>query len=296
MANGLNTTGLPNTNSYSLGRGRLSAAAIDATTGLPLQYRDLGNAPEFNITITTEKLEHSSSRQGLKTIDKEVIISQKMECAFSLDEWNFQNLALNLSGAAATQDSSENIGMAANSGGITFFNLTASMSLTDVYGKHYDIINISTKKRLYNIDAGVVLGTDLKLFVNATEFSAPQYAKVTLDRKNGRIFVASDFSLGSSDFDPTVPLIAKWASAISTTVFDEVKAATQTNIKMAIKFIKVNPANGDEESEYQFHQVSLKPNGDTNLIGEEFGKFAFTGVVEANALADADSPYLTIRE
>jgi len=60
-------------------------------------------------------------------------------------------------------------------------------------------------------------------------------------------------------------------------------------------FIAENPAANDEQGEYQFHQVSLKADGDFALIGDEFSQMAFTAVAESNPLADPTAPTMRIR-
>jgi hypothetical protein len=75
---------------------------------------------------------------------------------------------------------------------------------------------------------------------------------------------------------------------------DQVRALTQTNVLGALKYIGENPANNDEEVEVQVHQVSLKPEGDMSLIGDEFSTMGFTGTSESNAVPDANSPFITV--
>ena len=90
---GVNTTGVPNTNDYNLGRGIVYFSLLD-TNGLPTGgYRDLGNAPEFNVSFETETLEHQASRLGLKVTDKEVVISQKCKLSQMLGLWVMMLLA-----------------------------------------------------------------------------------------------------------------------------------------------------------------------------------------------------------
>ena len=55
---GLNLTGQPNTDDYNLGRGVVYFATLDSATERPKSYRDMGNAPEFNITVTVEDVRH----------------------------------------------------------------------------------------------------------------------------------------------------------------------------------------------------------------------------------------------
>ena len=84
---GLNSTGAPDTRDYTLGRGIVRLAALTAA-GLPdlNGFRDLGNAPEFNITVAVEDVRHQSSRTQLKFTDKRCTVSQEVGLSFILDE------------------------------------------------------------------------------------------------------------------------------------------------------------------------------------------------------------------
>lgn len=81
------------TESYTLGKGRLSfkpdVAGVEGKS-----YMRLGNAPEFTLTLTTEKLEHFSSMSGLQLKDASVITKTTLMGAFTLDEPSAENLRL----------------------------------------------------------------------------------------------------------------------------------------------------------------------------------------------------------
>jgi hypothetical protein len=79
---------------YTLGKGIVYFNRKDLDTGLYLGERDLGNAPAFSFNVAIEKLEHFSSRGGLKAKDKTIISQITPSCAFSLDEITADNLAL----------------------------------------------------------------------------------------------------------------------------------------------------------------------------------------------------------
>jgi hypothetical protein len=83
----------PSTANYFVGKGILSFNRLDAD-GLPVGVRDLGNAPAFSIGPTVEKLDHFSSRAGVKQKDLTVILSQGLNVKFTLDEITLENLAL----------------------------------------------------------------------------------------------------------------------------------------------------------------------------------------------------------
>ncbi|RKZ95306.1 MAG: hypothetical protein DRQ46_08655, partial [Gammaproteobacteria bacterium] len=83
----------PNTDNYTLGKGVVyfnRKTDAGAFTG----ERDLGNAPAFSFNIALEKLEHFSSRGGLKAKDKEIISQITPGCSLTLDEVTAENLAL----------------------------------------------------------------------------------------------------------------------------------------------------------------------------------------------------------
>ena len=84
----------PSTDNYTLGKGIVYFDKKNATTGLYEGERDLGNAPAFSFSIAVEKLEHYSSRGGLRTKDKEIISELTPSVAFTLDEVTKENLAL----------------------------------------------------------------------------------------------------------------------------------------------------------------------------------------------------------
>lgn len=82
----------PNTDNYTLGKGVVffNQKVSEIYQG----ERDLGNAPAFTFNIALEKLEHYSSRGGLKAKDKEIISQVTPGLAFTLDEINKENMAL----------------------------------------------------------------------------------------------------------------------------------------------------------------------------------------------------------
>jgi len=271
---GINTAGVPQTKDYNLGRGALYFA--DLVSALPNAYRHLGNAPEFNISVEVETLEHQSSLQGLRVTDKEVIISQRISVSVTLDELNFDNVALFFSGETAVFSNAVAIA------GFAGHDMIDSVQL----GRWYDLVD-SNGVRVYNIDAGdltVTGDTAGALTLNDDYF---------VDTFSGRIRFPSPS--GSAGLAAAETINVTLAAKAGAGTVDEVRALTQTNVTGALKFIGENPANNDEKVEYQFHQISLKPEGDFGQISDEFSQMQFTGTAEANSTADTDSPTLTVR-
>lgn len=86
----------PNTDLLTLGKGVVSVA--EWSGGAPGSYRDIGNAPAFNVEIIIEMLEHFTSRQSSKMKDKEVVVQRGYTLNFDLDEIGFKNLEMFLMG------------------------------------------------------------------------------------------------------------------------------------------------------------------------------------------------------
>jgi len=273
---GPNLTGTANTNDYNLGRGIVYFATLE--NGLPTAYRDLGNAPEFNISVEVETVEHQSSRAGLRVVDKEVVISQKISLSITLDELNFENLATFFSGGQATHVNPATLIQAQ----FELIDTTPGVTL----GRWYDITN-AAGERAYGFtstSAVVVSNGD-----DDTELS--EGVDYDLDAEMGRIFLRTD----AVDIAAGDALDVEWTADGTIDNVSEVQALTTSAIIGALKFISVNPAASDAKTEYQFHQVSLKADGDFSLIGDEFTTMQLTGVAESNVSADSASPTLTIR-
>jgi hypothetical protein len=273
-----NTTGGANVNDYNLGRGIVYVSEL--VNGLPVAWRDLGNAPAFSMTIEKETLEHKSSREGLATVDKEVVLSQKMSISFQLDEINAENLALFLSGEKGSYANPGVLGVASQ-----------NQKWTDVeLGRWYDFTT-AAGVRIMGVDSVDVL---LEKYVDggAGDVALVEGTDYTFDGALGRVFLKSTAAniAAGDDMNLTVT-----ADAGAPATVNEVKALTQSNTLVAVKFVSENPANNDEQTEWQFHQVSLGPEGEASLIGEDWTVLGFSGVCQSNPTADADSPYCTTK-
>jgi len=272
-APGPNTTGQPNTSYYTLGRGKVYFAPL--VNSKPGGYRELGNCPEFTMTIESEKLEHQSSQGGLKVIDKEVIIATKLNVSFNCDELSFDNQSLFFSGTQVAAPTNPAIA------GFADYNM-----ITDVVkGRWYDIVN-AAGVRAYDVESAsvTVQKTPATAMVLGTDY--------LLDLEFGRIFFLTTgiVIVDGDEIDVTLA-----ADALAKPIY-EVQALTQTNIIGALKFIGSNAANNDKMTEYQIHQISLKPEGDFSGISDEFTQMGFTGAAESNPTGGgAGSPLMTIR-
>ena len=78
----------PNVQNYHIGKGIVSFKPTGAGS-----YTDLGNAPSFVYTPSVDKLEHFSSREGVKTKDFTAITTIAATIKVTLDEITPENLA-----------------------------------------------------------------------------------------------------------------------------------------------------------------------------------------------------------
>jgi hypothetical protein len=78
----------PNVQNYHIGKGIVSFKETGQSV-----FTDLGNAPSFTYSPTVEKLEHFSSREGVKTKDFTAITQVGATITFTLDEITGNNLA-----------------------------------------------------------------------------------------------------------------------------------------------------------------------------------------------------------
>lgn len=84
-------------NNYTVGRGKVYIKK----TG-DLDFIDMGNCTEFEFTPELEKLDHYSSREGIKVKDKSIVLQANGTLRMVLDEWSVDNLKLALLGSSAT--------------------------------------------------------------------------------------------------------------------------------------------------------------------------------------------------
>lgn len=104
----------PNVDNYYIGKGVMyfRPRNPDGTYG---PWRDLGNVPEFEFTSSTEKLDHFSSRTGVRTKDLSVIVEKNATCRIVLEEWTGPNLAMYLLGTQTGADETASIDIGTNS-------------------------------------------------------------------------------------------------------------------------------------------------------------------------------------
>ncbi len=277
---GFNLTGAPNTQDYVLGKGKILLAKINNATGLPdvNGFRDLGNSPQFNLTVTVEDRRHKNSRDCLAFTDARFIISQEVGLSFQLDEINFENLSDFLSGSTETYDNPHDV-----------THTDVSITLTVKLGRWYELRK-ANGTRVYNLDAAGVVFTIEKdattdvLLVEGTDYE--------IDKQLGLVRFKST-AVNIVNGDPVIWTITTGATTPKN--LDQVNALERSQVEGALLFIQDNSADCGQKTEYRFHKVSLTADGDLSLIGDEETVMSFTGVAEVNSLITDASQVLTVR-
>lgn len=277
---GFNLTGAPNTQDYVLGRGRVLLAKLDGATGLPDDdgFRDLGNCPQFNLTVTVEDLRHQNSRDCIKFTDKRFVISQDLGISFQLDELNFDNLNEFLSGTTQTYD---------NPHDVLHTDVTIEEDIKK--GRWYElrkangsrVYNLNATGVVFTIEKGPAPGTAL---VEGTDFE--------IDRQLGLIrpLPASVTLVNGDEIIWTIS-----TGATTPKDLDQVNALERASVEGALLFIQDNAGDCGQRTEYRFHLVSISADGDLSLIGDEVSVMSFSGVAEVNSFITDPSQVLTVR-
>jgi len=279
---GSNSSGAPNTRDYNLGRGRILLAALDALTGLPDAngFRDLGNAPEFTMTVDVEDLRHQSSRDCVKFTDKRFIISQEVGLGFQVDELNFENWSDFLSGSQLVYDNPHDATIA-----------DAVISAAVHLGAWYELRNVAGE-RVYALDAsGLVYTIEMDDVVDVLLVEGTDYE---INEKLGLIrFLPTAVNIAEGD--GALFNITTAATGLNIRDLDEVAALQRAEVSGALLFISENAGDCGQQVEFRYHKVSLTADGEVSLIGDEVSTLNFAGVAEKNALVADLSKVLTVR-
>lgn len=264
----------PNTDNYTLGKGIVYFNRKDISTGVYSGERDLGNAPEFTFNIAIEKLEHYSSRGGLRAKDKEIISQITPGLAFTLDEVTKENLAL------LTLADIETVSQ--TGGAITDEVVVANLGMRVVLSERgISAVTVA--------DDGVP--TTTYVAGPASNPLANYYIDTSLkDDVIGRIVIHADQSGCAAPITEGQDLYVSYTSAAVT--YTKIKAFAQTQVEGMLRFVSDNPAG--QQQELEVWRVSLTPTGDTALIGDDWSTLGFTGEILKDETNHADSPYMNI--
>jgi hypothetical protein len=264
----------PSTDNYTLGKGIVYFNKKDSTTGLYTGERDLGNAPAFTFNIAIEKLEHYSSRGGLRAKDKEIISQITPGVSFTLDEINAENLAL-LTLADVTT--------------VTQVGATKTDEVHKAYlGKRI----VLAERKISAVTVGDS-ATPTKTYVKGPASNPLANYDIDVTAKDdaiGRILIHEDQSGCVNPIVDGDDVYVDYTSGAVT--YTKIKAFAQTQVEGMLRFVSDNPAGLQQELE--IWRVSLTPSGDTAMIGDDWSTLGFSGEILKDETGHPDSPYMNI--
>lgn len=227
-------------------------------------WKDLGNAPSLSFNVNIEKLEHFSSRGGIKVKDKEIIAQLTPSLSFTLDEITPENFAL--LGLATIADESQSAG-SVPAGTPEVLTLDASLV---VNLKYRDVSNVVVKDQ-----------TDAVTYVAGTDYTISP-----ADAKAGRIVFLATGSLQDGDI---IHVSYDYAAA----TYKKVKMFTETEVIGQLRFESANPTG--TQLELFVPRVSLTMTSEVGLISDDWASMGFSGEIQKSTDPKyADSPYMSI--
>lgn len=235
-------------NNYTLGRGKLYFARFKPGTTTPGGERYLGNTPEVSFSSDSQRLDHYNSDSGVRNKDASVLLQMDYAGGFSLDDIQFENLAMLFLG---------------NSGVETVAAKTAQTeTFTNVMPKlTYQLgTTASTPTGTRNVTVASVKDST----TTSTTYAAG--TDYVVDEATGRITILEGTTI-PADGGITV----EWASEAYTQEFAVSDADT---IEGQLRYVADNPMG--ENIDYLLPWVQITPDGDYALKGDDWQVMNFT--------------------
>lgn len=242
----------------TLGRGELHFAKFKPGTTVPGGERYIGNSPEFGLTIETEDLEHYNSDHGVNEMDDSIPLSTTRTGTFTSDNIGMENLALFFMGETSTVSVAAAPDQTSTFAGVEA-GLTYQMGTSDA--------SPSGARKVFNV---TITAPTTPAPVEGTDY--------TVDLDLGRLTILPGGNLDGQDVTVTFD--------VGASTFKRVTSGAQA-IEGALRFISFNP-KGDR-IDYYMPQVSIKPNGDFALKGDEWQVLPFT--ISVKKLGDLAAIY-----
>jgi hypothetical protein len=263
-------TGVPNSNEYQIGGGKLYLADL-LTDGQPGAFRFVGNVPTITLSEATETYAHMSSTVPVPVQDYSAITKITGSGKFSLEHMSAENMALFFLGDVAAYVNPAIAGL-------------ADVSMVAAGAGNLKVLSWYQVRNAAGHPVFGITSTNA-IAIKTTNVSPKTLTKdtdYTVDAVSGMIFILSTAdTLGAAAAGEglTVTLTADAAA----TAVDQVSVLSDTSKKVAMRLISYNSADGNKITIFDFHKVSLAPDGDTNLITTEISPLPMSFGIEENA-------------
>lgn len=268
------------TQNYVLGKGRLYFNQFKPGTNVGMGERYLGNSPEFSATNDTEVLDHYSSEGGLREKDESILLEISSSGSFTCDNISAENVALFFLGETVTKSAVSVTGqreLFANWKRGTTLQLGASDALPTGVRK---VSNL--KVGVAASGASVDLAQDISGQAGVTIVSAT--GNYELDAELGRLYLEPTSSAITGD----VKIVVQYDVAAQSRAM---VISSNQQVQGSLRFIADNPKG--ENKDYFFPKVTLSPDGDYSLKGDDWQSMGFS--FEALKLGNLQRVYVDIR-
>lgn len=268
------------TQKYTLGRGEVFFNKFKPGTNIGEGERYLGNTPEYSLTNDVETLDHFNSDRGLREKDESVLLEISSAGSMNCDNISGENVALfflgNLLTKSATSVTAQKEVFTSWKRGLTLQLGTTDTTPTGVR----KVSNVKVGKAASG--AALNLSGDISAIPGVTIVDAAGNYEVDLEL--GRLYLEPT----STEINGDIKLVVQFDVAAQSR---EMVISSNDVVQGSLRFVAYN-AKG-ENKDYFFPKVTLSPDGDYNLKGDDWQSMGFT--FEALKLPGRERVYIDIR-
>ena len=268
------------TQKYTLGRGEVYFNKFKPGTNIGEGERYLGNTPEYSLTNEVETLDHFNADRGLREKDESVLLEISSSGSMNCDNISGENVALFFLGNLLTKSSTS---VTAQKEVFTNWKrgLTLQLGTTDATPTGVrKVSNVKVGKA--EKSATLNLTGDISAIPGVTIVDAAGNYEVDLEL--GRLYLEPT----STEINGDIKLVVQFDVAAQSR---EMVISSNDVVQGSLRFVSHN-AKG-ENKDYFFPKVTLSPDGDYNLKGDDWQSMGFT--FEALKLQGRERVYIDIR-
>lgn len=250
-------------NNYVVGRGTVYFDQFKKGSNTKTGELYFGNTPEFTISTDSETLDHYNSDHGLRVMDASVLLEASVSGTFTCDNINAENLALWFLGDVVTSVQ------------------TKQTDAVDVYpsvtrGRYYQLGTTDTNPTgVRNVDKVVIVSASPNVSISTgtgsiTDIPGVKVVPATdyeVDLELGRIYIEMD----AKELAGNVQMAVQYDVAATKRTMVIGKS---NMVYGSLRMISDNPVG--ENKNYFFPKVSLAPDGDYALKGDDWQVMSFS--------------------
>lgn len=230
--------------------------------------RYIGNTPDFTLSSSVDKLEHYSSDRGFRVKDKSINIENSRSGSLTTDNISFENVALMFGGIDVTRLVSAQTGVkeVVNAGNPVRRARQYQLGVDSDNPQGLGAIDPASFTIGY-ADANVSISTgsgDISTIPGVTVLPPENYS---LDTDSGALWIEDDAPAIVGE----VQLVVGYNRLASS---QQVVVSGDDVVEGALRFVSDNPT-GDQKN-YYMPLVSITPDGDYALKGDDWQQLGFT--------------------